>query len=365
MSCGSVVGSLPCLVGRVAGIAIASVALSSCAEPPEDIVRPGSAATFYVHDEYIWAQEATEKPVEIVGLPDGFIDAVALDGGVVAITGAGLVGFAWGQSRFEPIHTFSPPVDTGHVLRAGRKRAGFEGHRLSGSSGLTQYGIVEESPWHVAAFALTGIVSVVGYYSDTGTVLLQPRGQDPAFGELWTVSSSSGDVVSRSEVHGYGTAVVSSAGRRVVTVEPIVRGHDGELQTELREFQVAEDGSWVLRDSIRLPKVPADMMRLVWDEPGSAVYFLLDDQDDDAGSGADQALGLWRWQLDGHPAERVVEAVPEMSQLVAMSTGGQNWIVRAESTDLWYQVSASGAVTVLNLPRRASVIASSGWRLAR
>lgn len=318
---------------------------------------------YYLHENALWRIDASGRTLELSALPGDFLAGIVLEDGFAVVTSSAVLGFGWSRWSFEELYPFPRPVDSGYVQRLGPQRAAFQGHVYEGD-GETHYGVVETSPWRVEAGSVRGSVSVVGYHAAAGHILLLPRGQDPDYGTLVTVDPNSGEVIGRSEIHGYGNPVVAEMGDRLIAAETVPSADKAEGETRLREYRTSQDGVWVEGNSVSLGVGLLGSLQLVWDDQGSAVYIMTDEPPTTLGFAQGLNDCLWRWDLNGQPLARTSVSVPEPSELVAMSAGEPSWLIRAKKTGRWFHVADGGSARELGLPRGASVVASPGWRLA-
>jgi hypothetical protein len=209
---------------------------------------------------------------------------------------------------------------------------------------------------------MSGIFSIVGFNHNRGQAILQPRGQDPAFGELLMIELDSGRIEGRSAVQGYGNAAVSPDGNRVITADMIRDG--AESHTELREFAWGQ-GQWHQHHTTRIPQGLPETMRLVWNPSGSEVYFLMGAPNTETSPHPTDATFIWRWRGGDDEPNRFAVSLPQDATLFAMSKFENVWLVSGPLQKQWFLAHETGTLEAISLPAASRIAASAGWMLAR
>ena len=335
--------------------------VSSCRGFQKNSLGPDQNALFYEHAGSIWSMSEDGEANEVVRVPEHYHSAVVLRDGIVAVTERGTLGRRWGEGQFKSITAF-PTVD-------GRGALGWLGESTASFSWQdadrrrSRFGVVNGYPWKVTSSEVSGNVSVVGFQPSSNSVLLQPRGQDPAFKELWLADLSSGHSGEKIQVSGYGSAAVAPAGKKVVSADRVVQNRI--MYTLLRYYELTDDNSWVQQGETRVPDTADEPRRLAWSPAGNEVYLLMVDHEAIGDSQSASQLYLWRWGTEDQALEKVSGPLPVGSSLEAVASREGLWIIRGPVRKHWHLLHGDGRIQELALPAGSMLIESAGWRLVR
>ncbi len=300
-------------------------------------------------------------PVLVTELPERIDDAIVMRDSVVAMTKSGLFRIHRSSGKIDPIATFSGIGGGGNLLSIDNELAGFSWLDRARSS--TLIGVIDMMNWRVSSCVMnSGIFSIVGISHGRGQVLLQPKGQDPSYGELIMVDTKSCLPNGGSVVRGYGTAAVSADGSRVVTADMIRDGK--ESHTELREY-VWGQGQWYQRHSVRITRELYEQLQFVWNRSGTEIFFLTRGPKIEPAPESVNTTYIWHWRGGNDDPEPVTPPLPQEATLVAMSTSESSWLVSGGTHDQWHLVYETGDVKTFTLPTGSRIVPSASWRLAR
>jgi len=353
-------GKVRGIAGRIALVVFGLCSFSGCNNSSNQLPDPGARALYYVYAGKVWGLESGASPVLVTESSERIRDAVILQDSVVVRTDRGLYRVSRHDSKIESLREFPSADGSGQLIGLDDSVFGFTW--LDPTHNNTHIGLIDTMNWHISTQIMSGSFYTVGFNHNRDQAILQPRGQDPAFGELLMVELDSGHIEGRSAVQGYGNAAVSPDGNRVITADMIRDGT--ENHTELREF-VWGQGQWNQHHITRIPQGLPETMRLVWNPSGSEVYFLMGAPNTETRPHPNDATFVWRWRGGDDEPNRFAVSLPQESTLVAMSRIENSWIVKGPQQKQWLLVHETGTPEDLSLPVGARISASAGWQLAR
>lgn len=353
-------GEVRGIAGLIVLVVFGLCSVSGCNHSSNQLPDPGARALYYVHDGKVWGLESGASPVLVTESSDRIRDAVMLHDSVVVQTDRGLYRVSRHDGIIESLREFPSADGIGHLIGLDDSVLGFTW--LDPAHNDTHIGLIDTVNWRISTQIMSGIFSIVGFNQNRGQTILQPRGQDPAYGELLMIELDSGLIEGRSTVQGYGTAAVSPDSNRVVTADMIRDGT--ENHTELREFAWGQD-QWHERHSTRIPHGLPETMRLVWNQSGSEVFFLMGAANTETSPHPDDAMFIWRWRGGDDEPNRFAVSLPQDSTLYAMSKFENAWLVSGPRQEQWFLAHETGTLEDISLPAASKIAASAGWMLAR
>jgi len=183
----------------------------------------------------------------------------------------------------------------------------------------------------------------------TGQVLLVPWGAEPSFKEALRYDLSNGQLVASLPIAGEGEIVPSPDGRLAVTT---LFDEAQGVNTNLL-YDLSEDTSPVRQ---RLPlNAGTHTVSHVWSPDGRRIAYLLR-QGRAPSEAAEQALGIWIWDLENRKTAKVAEASDPSSGPVAWTPDGRYLIYRqvdAAGANAFYALDTTGN-SVQRLPLHAA-----------
>ena len=335
--------------------------VGGCSGPSSQDSRLDTQAHYYLHDGRLWGLEIDAAPVLVTEMPERIDDAIILEDSVVAITKSGLFRVYRRSGKIDPITKFPDMDGRGNLLSIDSEWASFSWLDRARSS--TLIGMIDVTNWRVSSCVMNpGAFSIVGINHERSHVFLQPRGQDPSYGELLMVDIESCLPDGNSVVRGYGTAAVSADGSRVITAD-MIRDRM-ESHTELREY-VWGQREWHQRHSVRIARELYEQLQFVWNQSGTEIFFLMRGPKIETDPESVNMTYIWRWRGGDDDPEPVTPPLPQEATLVAMSTSESSWLVSGGAHDQWHLVYETGDVKTFTLPAGSRIVPSASWRLAR
>ncbi len=282
----------------------------------------------YVQGGLLWRQFGdgrTEMAAAITG-DDGLLDAAQAEGCVVVLRESGLQALRLTDGQMTELQEFDARALFGELLVAdGTDRVAY-----SVSSGeRSELGVFDvkdnlRSPLIEGADYL----KLIGFTSGNEILYAIPRGQDPEFGSVLRIDTSTEEAVSLP-VEGVEFAAVSPTNETLVTAAARPAADSGSLRFGLSLYEAPDEQ--LPPEWIDLPMPPSHAFGLLFSDDGRSLDFVL--RSDTPYDRAVTAYGLWRLDIASRGFSRLAELPQPWLHILGEVRAGNGVILGAETGD--------------------------------